>query len=75
MNFNNTSFPHPILSAYNDDIKSKVALNPVPAITASIDAYSVIVNCEHDNADLSALVNSGQAEYFCEATCSSTLVS
>jgi hypothetical protein len=73
MNFNNTSFPHPILGVYNDDIKSKVALNPVPAITASVDAYSVIVNCEHDNADLSALINSGQAEFFCEATCSNTL--
>jgi hypothetical protein len=73
MNFNNTSFPHPILSVYNDDIKSKVALNPAPAITASVDAYSVIVNCEHDNADLSALVNSGHAEFFCEATCSNTL--
>ena len=73
MNFNNTSFPHPILSVCNDDVKSKVALNPVPAITASVDAYSVIVNCEHDNADLSALVNSGQAEFFCEANCSNTL--
>lgn len=73
MNFNNTSFPHPILSVYNDDIKSKVALNPVPEIIASVDAYSVIVNCEHDNADLSALVNSGQADFFCEATCSNTL--
>lgn len=73
MNFNSASFPHPILSVYNDDVKSKIALNPVPAITASADAYSVIVNCEHDNADLSALINSGQAEFFCEATCSNTL--
>lgn len=73
MNFNSASFPHPILSVYNDDVKSKVALSPVPAITSNVDAYSVIVNCEHDNADLIALVNSGQAEYFCEATCSNTL--
>lgn len=74
MKFNSVSFPHPVLSVYGDDIKSKVALNPaVPVITSNVDAYSVIVNCEHDNADLAALVNSGQAEYFCEATCTNTL--
>lgn len=72
MNFDNTSFPHPILSVCNDDINSKIALNPVPSIISTIDTYSVTVNCEHDNADLSALVNSGQAEYLCEATCSNT---
>lgn len=73
MNFSNTSFPHPILSVYNDDIKSKVGLNPVPLITAGVDAYTVIVNCEHDNNDLLVLVDSGHVEYYCEATCSNTL--
>jgi len=73
MNFNSASFPHPILSFYNDDVNSKVALNPLPVITSNIDDYSIIVNCDHDNAELEAFVNSGQAEYFCEATCSNTL--
>lgn len=73
MNFNSASFPHPILSVNNDDVKGKVALDPDPSITSNVDDYSVIVNCEHDNAELAALVNSGQAEYFCEATCSNTL--
>lgn len=73
MNFNSASFPHPILSVYNDDVKGKIALNPAPAITSNVDAYSVVVNCEHENSDLLALINSGQAEYFCEATCSNTL--
>jgi hypothetical protein len=73
MNFDSASFPHPILSISNDDVKSKVTLSPSPTITSNVDVYSIIVNYEHDNADLAALVNSGQAEFFCEATCSSTL--
>lgn len=73
MNFNSVSFPHPVLSVSGDDIKGKIGLNPVPAITSNIDTYSVNVNCEHDNAELAALIYSGQAEYICEATCSNTL--
>jgi len=72
MKFNDVSFPHPVLGV-GDAVKGKFGLNPVPDITSTIDAYTVTVNCEHDNNELSALVNSGQAEFFCEATCSNTL--
>lgn len=71
MKFNDVSFPHPVLGI-SDAVKGKLGLNPLP-ISSTIDSYSVIVNCEHDNNELSALVNSGQAEFFCEATCSDTL--
>lgn len=72
MKFNDVSFPHPVLGV-GDALKGKFGLNPVPDITSTVDAYSITVNCEHDNDELSALVNSGQAEFFCEATCSNTL--
>lgn len=72
MKFNDVSFPHPVLGV-GDAVNSKFGFNPVPDITSTVDAYSIVVNCEHDNADLSALVNSGQAEFLCEATCSNTL--
>lgn len=72
MKFNDISFPHPVLGV-GDAVKSKFGLNPVPAITSNVDAYSVTVSCEHDNSELNNLINSGQAEYFCEATCSNTL--
>lgn len=73
MNFNNVSFPHPVLSIVTDDIKSNIKLNPVPVITSSVDNYSITVNCEHDNDGLAALINAGEAEFLCEATCSNTL--
>ena len=72
MKFSDVSFPHPVLGV-GDAVKGKFGLNPVPDITSTVDAYTVTVNCEHDNNELSALVNSGQAEFFCEATCSNTL--
>jgi|694.fasta_scaffold114828_2 hypothetical protein len=72
MKFNDVSFPHPVLGV-GDAVKSKFGLNPIPVISPSVESYSITVTCEHDNDDLTALVNSGQAEYFCEATCSNTL--
>lgn len=72
MNFNDVSFPHPVLGL-GDAIKSKSGFNPEPEIVSGATAYSVTVNCEHDNADLKTLVQNGQAEFFCEATCSNTL--
>jgi hypothetical protein len=72
MKFNDVSFPHPVLGI-GDAIRSKFGLNPLPDITSTAEDYSITVNCEQNNADLSALISSGQAEYFCEATCSNTL--
>src|ERR1041385_4329942 len=72
MKFYDVSFPHPVLGA-GDAIKSKCCLNPSPEINSSVDTYSLTVTCEHDNSDLSELVNAGKAEFICEATCSNTL--
>jgi hypothetical protein len=72
MKFNDVSFPHPVLGI-GDAVKGNVRLNPAPEISSSVDAYSITVNFEHDNQDIEALINEGQAEYFCEATCSNTL--
>ncbi len=71
MKFNDVSFPHPVLGV-GDAVRSKISL-PEPEILSEIDSYSITVNCLHDNADISELVSDGQAEYFCEATCSNTL--
>lgn len=72
MNFNDVSFPHPVLGL-GDAIKSKIGFNPEPEIINGTNTYSVTVNCEHDNADLKTLLQNGQGDFFCEATCSNTL--
>ena len=72
MKFNDVSFPHPVLGV-GDAVISKIGLNPEPEIVSGADTYSVIVNYDHDNNDLTALIDNGQAEFFCEATCSNTL--
>jgi hypothetical protein len=72
MKFNDVSFPHPVLGI-GDAVLSKIGLNPEPEILSGTDTYSVCVNYEHDNNDLAVLIENGQAEFFCEATCSNTL--
>ena len=71
MKFNDVSFPHPVLGV-GDAIKSKISF-PEPEIISGTDSYSIKVNCLHDNADLTELISEGQAEFYCEATCSNTL--
>jgi hypothetical protein len=73
MNFNNTSFPHPILSPYNDDINGQILLEPLPEITESIDSYNIVIYFHLDNNDLIELIRTDYAEYYCEITCTSTL--
>jgi len=72
MKFNDVSFPHPVLGV-GDAINSNISFSPEPQIISDENNYTIVVNCEHDNKDLAELVNSGQSEYFCEATCSNTL--
>jgi len=72
MKFSNLSFPHPVLGI-NDEVRGACSLYPAPIITSNADTYSIVINCNHDNADLINLVNAGLAEYACEATCSNTL--
>jgi hypothetical protein len=72
MKFNDVSFPHPVLGV-GDAVNSNIGLSPEPKIIPGADNYSITLICEHDNIDLITLVESGQAEYFCEVTCSNTL--
>jgi hypothetical protein len=72
MKFNDVSFPHPVLGV-GDAVNSKVGIYSEPIITSGVNTYSVSVNCEHNNKDLTDLIINGQAELFCEATCSNTL--
>jgi hypothetical protein len=71
MNINNIAFPHPVLGI-GDSINSSIELPP-PEINSGTDSYEVTVSFTHDNLDLLNLVDSGKAEYFCEATCSNTV--
>lgn len=72
MRFNNISFPHPILCNENDDIRGKVDLTIRNVLENKI-SYSIQVDFTHDNSLINELIESGQAEYFCEVTCSNTL--
>lgn len=72
MKFIDVSFPHPVLGI-GDAINSNVGFNPEPQIISGTNNYTVVVNCEHNNKDLEDLIRQGQAEFFCEATCSNTL--
>src|SRR5262245_38058490 len=72
MKFGDVTFPYPVLGV-GDAVKGKFGLNPFPEITSTVESYSITVNCQHDNGDLSALVEAGKAEFLCEATCSNTL--
>lgn len=73
MNFNNHSYPHPILRSDSDDIQSNIGFKSEPNLIQNADSYFVEINLNHDNRDLHDLVKKGFAIYFCEATCSDTL--
>lgn len=71
MKFNDVSFPHPVLGI-GDAVRSKISF-PEPEIISGTDSYSIKVYCLHNNSDLTKLINEGQAEFYCEATCTNTL--
>jgi hypothetical protein len=70
MNFNNVSFPHPVLGVA-DDISSEI--NLVPEISSDKDDYIIVVDCKQNNTDLDQLLDEEKAEFICEGTCSNTL--
>lgn len=70
MNFNNVSFPHPILGVI-DDITGETSIKS--EIKATDDDYEITIILNYDNGDLLDLINDGKAEFICEATCSKTL--
>lgn len=71
MKFNEISFPHPVLGI-GDAINSNIKLEETE-IKSSVDVYEISLKFKQNNEDIEQLVNSGKAEYLCEATCSNTL--
>src|SRR5690606_21949256 len=73
-NFNNISFPHPVLGVAND-ILSEIKLidtNDV-SINPNNHSYEIKVKFSFDDDVLTQMVQEGKAEFICEATCSNTL--
>lgn len=74
MNFNNISFPHPVLGVANEvssQIK-KIGTEDV-SINPNNHSYEVKVKYTFDDEVLKQMVQEGKAEFICEATCSNTL--
>lgn len=74
MNFNNISFPHPVLGVANEvssEIKriekDDISINP------NNHSYEVKVKYTFDDEVLKQMVQDDKAEFICEATCSNTL--
>lgn len=72
MNFNNLSFPHPVLGI-GDAIEGICDFLKAPSITVSPDSYKIEIECNLVNQDLEALVEESKAEFLCEATCTNTI--
>lgn len=71
MKFNDVSFPHPVLGV-GDAINSDIEIVK-SEIQSSDDIYEISLRLKQDNDDLTQLLETGKAEFFCEATCSNTL--
>jgi hypothetical protein len=74
MNFNNISFPHPVLGVAND-ISSEIKMidsNDI-SINPSNHSYEIKVKFTFEDEILKQMVQDGKAEFVCEATCSNTL--
>jgi hypothetical protein len=72
MNFNNVTFPHPVLGS-GDAISGETGFTKEPEITVSSDSYKITVTCNLNNEDLKKLTQEGKAEFFCDVTCTNTI--
>ncbi len=74
MNFNNISFPHPVLGIAND-FSSEVKMIDANDITIipSNHSYRIKVEYSLDDDEVKQIIRQGKAEFICEATCSNTL--
>lgn len=71
MNFNDVTFPHPVLGI-GDSITGNIDLGS-PEINSLQDVYEIKINLKHDNVDLKKLIHENKAEYLCEVTCTNTV--
>ena len=74
MNFNNISFPHPVLGVANE-VSSEIKMIDTEdvSINPNNHNYEVKVKYTFDDEVLKQMVEDGKAEFICEATCSNTL--
>lgn len=70
MNFNNISFPHPVLGI-GDSIQSEI-INWEPQMQTEEKTYKISFDIKHDNDELKKLVEEGKAVFFCEINCTNT---
>lgn len=74
MNFNNISFPHPVLGVANEvSSEIKIIGTEDVSINPNNHRYEVKVKYTFDDEVLKRMVQDGKAEFICEATCSNTL--
>lgn len=74
MKLNNISFPHPVLSYYNDDIIPKLETDSIicaPPDSTS-EEYSFKIKLKLKNEDILRLLASDNAIYVCEIDCQKT---
>ena len=74
MNFNNISFPHPVLGVANE-VSSEIKRieNDDISINPKSHSYEIRVKLSFDDEVLRQLIQDDKAEFICEATCSNTL--
>ncbi|MBD1435178.1 hypothetical protein H8B06_20330 [Sphingobacterium sp. DN00404] len=72
MKFNDFTFPHPVLGI-GDAIRGITGFVNNPQITVLEDRYKILIECNLTNDDLNKILQEGNAEFLCEATCSNTV--
>ena len=72
MNYNNITFPYPVLKENDDSIKGKIEYEP--EITEDENGYNIGIQFKIDNEDILSLIENNKAEYVVEVTCSDTLL-
>lgn len=74
MNFNNISFPHPVLGAGNDILSEIKRINKDDIEISPNDvSYGIKIKYSFDDEDLKQLVKERKVEFICEVTCTNTL--
>jgi len=71
MNYNDITFPHPVLRKNDDSINSNIDFSP--EILEREDDYLIQINFNIDNQDILELIEQNKAEYSIEVICSDTL--
>lgn len=74
MNFNNISFPHPVLGIANN-VTSEIQFIDTDDISISPNknSYGIKLKYSFEDEKLTQMIQEDKAEYICEITCTNTL--